>query len=148
MPSCTTGRTHAASAGTLTHDSGRTEAVAVKVVQTIHASEAERAAAKRELSLMGLLTRKLAGHVIALKGWHETGDCKLLIAMELADGSLHDALQALPDRRMAAQQWVRACALCDRLLTDTVATCGLGRASCCAVSTGRSFTAEGERVEV
>ena len=77
------------------------------MVQTIHASEAERAAAKRELSLMGLLTRKLAGHIIALKGWHETDDCKLLIAMELADGSLHDALQALPDKRLPRAQWVR-----------------------------------------
>ena len=128
MPSCATCHVHVAGAGTLTHDSGRTEAVAVKVVQTIHASEAERAAVKRELSLMGLLTRKLAGHVIALKGWHETDDCKLLIAMELADGSLHDALQALPDRRMAAQQWVRACVLCDRSLTDAVVACGLMRA--------------------
>ena len=93
-------------AGVLRHSAFRSEPVAIKVISTLGASQAQRAAAKNELSLMAMLTEKLRGRVVALEGWCETGG-NLLVAMELADGSLRSTLDKLPSQRMPLSQWVR-----------------------------------------
>ena len=101
---------HCQVAGAITYACGRVEAVAVKVVETACASGGGRTT-ERALSVMAMLSRRLAGCVMQLKGWHKAADGKLLIAMELAAGSLGDAASELPDGRMLQQEWVRACVL-------------------------------------
>jgi hypothetical protein len=62
--------------------------------------------ARRELELMCMVSQRLAGSVIELKGFFENPGRELILAMELAEASLQDWQAELPGARLTLKQWV------------------------------------------
>ena len=89
-------------------ESGYDEEVAVKCVSLASATPEQEAFARRELQLMCTVSQKLSGYVMELKGFHLEEGVELLLAMELADGSLHDYLKSKPGACLQQDEWVRA----------------------------------------
>ena len=83
------------------------EEVAVKTISLCNASEEQERFANRELALMCIVSQKLSGHVVELKGFHMQPREELVIAMELATSSLHGWLRDLPGSCLPQDEWVR-----------------------------------------
>lgn len=93
--------------GTLQRPGKHEEDVAVKVIELMDATEAQRNAAYTELSLLARISKQLAGHIVELKGFIEVDGERLCLAMERAQMTLRQRQAHLENKRLPLAEWVR-----------------------------------------